>query len=139
MADLGVLLEEEKDNTKSNRAHPDRGKTPVATHKRKVEMKLKPGGNIAQIKSYWEILGLEIEIRIKKVNLIILTLQCFEKLLPKLPASKRAKIQPCFSSLYAEVEIAISKITNCMKIKCDENQSRLSFLFHELATTLEAS
>ncbi|KAK9052832.1 hypothetical protein SSX86_029462 [Deinandra increscens subsp. villosa] len=133
--ELRVLLEKEK----ADMAHLDQGKTPVESHKPKVEMKLNSGENIAQIKSCWKNLGVQIEAGNEKANLIISKLQRIEKVLTKLPASKRAKIQPCFSSLCGEAKIAISQITDCMKIQCDENQDRLSFWFHELATKLEPS
>ncbi|KAI3713694.1 hypothetical protein L1987_72280 [Smallanthus sonchifolius] len=129
MAELGVILEKEEDNTK---ADLERGKANVAeSHKPK---KLKIGGSMEQMNSCWENLGVQVERGREKACLIISKLQCMEKLLTRLPT-----IQPCFNSLYAEADIAISKITDCIKIQCDENQSRSSVFFHELATTLEPS
>ncbi|KAI3713747.1 hypothetical protein L1987_72333 [Smallanthus sonchifolius] len=136
MAELRVLLDKEKDNSKTNRAHLERGKTPVEGHEPE---KLEIGGRMAQIKSCWKNLVVQIKQSKEEACLIISKLHHIEELLTKLPASNRAKIKPCFSSLCAEADIAISKITDCMKIHCDENQSRSSVCFHELAATLEPS
>ncbi|KAF5753908.1 putative F-box domain, leucine-rich repeat domain superfamily, F-box-like domain superfamily [Helianthus annuus] len=65
IAKLGVLLEKEKDNTKTSSACVERGEAPVESHKPKTEKKLKIGGNVAQIKGYWEDLGVQIEQRNK--------------------------------------------------------------------------
>ncbi|KAD3641788.1 hypothetical protein R6Q59_004338 [Mikania micrantha] len=106
MAELRMILENEKDNSNTN-------------------PKLKIEGNMVLIKSCWKNLGVQIE----KASVIMSKLQDVEDLLTKLPASKRAKIQPCFSNLCAEAHIAISKITDGMKIQCDENQSLSSACF----------
>ncbi|KAI3713744.1 hypothetical protein L1987_72330 [Smallanthus sonchifolius] len=136
MAELRVLLDKEKDNSKINKARPEREKTPVESLEPK---KLEIGGNMAQIKGGWENLGVQFSQRKEQASVIISKLQLVEELLAKLPASKRAKIQPCFSSMCVEADIAISQITDCIKIQCDENQIRSSVWFHELATTLEPS
>ncbi|KAJ0431819.1 putative F-box domain, leucine-rich repeat domain superfamily, F-box-like domain superfamily [Helianthus annuus] len=136
---LGVLLEKEKDNTKTSSACVERGEAPVESHKPKTEKKLKIGGNVAQIKGYWEDLGVQIEQRNKTACHFLSKLQHIEQLLTMLPASNKAKIQPCFSTLCAEVDNVISKITDSMKVQCDENQSRSSVCFRKIATTLESS
>ncbi|XP_076911970.1 F-box/LRR-repeat protein At3g26922-like [Bidens hawaiensis] len=130
MDELRVILEKEKDdNSKTNRAHVDQGETPAK--------KLKIG--MAQIKSCWENLDVQIYRRKEKVCEIISKLQRVEELLANLPASNKAKIQQRFSILCTEADIAISKITDCMKIQCDESQSRSSLRFRELVTTLKTS
>ncbi|GKG49395.1 hypothetical protein Tco_0515847, partial [Tanacetum coccineum] len=83
--------------------------------------------------------SVRIEQRQEKACRIISKLEDIEKLLAKLPASKRAMIQPCFSSLCAEAEIVTHKITDYMKIQCDENQCRLSVCFRELAASFVPS
>ncbi|MFS8030434.1 putative leucine-rich repeat domain superfamily, F-box-like domain superfamily [Helianthus anomalus] len=139
IAKLGVLLEKEKDNTKTSSARVERGEAPVESHKPKTEKKLKIGGDVAQIKGYWEDLGVQIEQRNKTARLFLSKLQRIEQLLTVLPASNKAKIQPCFSTLCAEVDNVISKITDSMKVQCDENQSRSSVCFRKIATTLGSS
>ncbi|KAK9052861.1 hypothetical protein SSX86_029491 [Deinandra increscens subsp. villosa] len=122
MAELGAFLEKEKDNTKSNNAHLERGKAQMANWH--IPKKRKYRGNImAQIKSYQKNQGVQIEGRGAKVSSIISKLLRMEEILTRLPAAKRAKIQPCFYSLFAEAGIAVSKLTDYIKIQCDENQS----------------
>ncbi|GJR41655.1 F-box domain containing protein [Tanacetum coccineum] len=59
--------------------------------------------------------------------------------LTKLPASKRAMLQPCFSGLCAESNIFVSKMTGRIKIHGRENLNNASDCFHELATSLQSS
>ncbi|XP_076888853.1 putative F-box/FBD/LRR-repeat protein At4g03220 [Bidens hawaiensis] len=136
MAEFRVLLRKDKDNIKTESAHVEQRKVPVESHEPK---KLKIEVDMAQIKGRWENLGVQIQLRKKKACLIISKLQRIKDLLTELPATNRAKMRPCFSSLCEEANIAISKTTNCMKIQCDESQSSSSIYFHELATTLELS
>ncbi|XP_076911982.1 F-box protein At4g22280-like [Bidens hawaiensis] len=65
LTELGVLLEKEKDDTNTN-------KIPVESHKPK---KLKLGWNMAQIRSSWDNLDVQIMQRKKKAFLIISKLQ----------------------------------------------------------------
>lgn len=123
MAELWVLLEQEKVKTETNT-------TPI-----EISMYPQIGGTTAQIKSCWKDMSVQIEQRKDKAFLIISSLENIERLLTKLPASNRAMIQPCFSSLLADVNIVMNKLTDCVKIHCDENQSRLSLCFREPATT----
>ncbi|KAK1438306.1 hypothetical protein QVD17_04113 [Tagetes erecta] len=127
MADLPVYLERENKSSKIKRAHLDRGKTPVESHEPE---KLKIWEDMALIKSGCENPGMQHNTRV-----IILKLQRIKELLTMLPASKRAKLQPCFSSLCAQADIVINQVTDSMKIHCDENQSVSSVC----ATTLEPS
>nr|GFA01915.1 hypothetical protein [Tanacetum cinerariifolium]GFA04136.1 hypothetical protein [Tanacetum cinerariifolium] len=132
MAELQVILQEEKANIKGNTAQMQEGKT-------QVENQLQIGASIAHIKSCFKDFSVQIEQKKAKGFSIIYKLESIEELLTKLPTSNRAMIQPCFSSLCAEANIVISKLTDCMKIHCDDNQSRLSICFDELATSLEPS
>ncbi|PWA68299.1 F-box domain, Leucine-rich repeat domain, L domain-like protein [Artemisia annua] len=132
MAELRELLQEEKANIKANTAQMEEGKT-------QVENQLEIGASIAHIKSCFRDFSVQIEQRKAKVFSIINKLESIEELLTKLPTSNRVMIQPCFSSLCAEANIVISKLTDCMKIHCDDSRSRLSICFDELATSLEPS
>ncbi|KAJ0666408.1 putative F-box domain, leucine-rich repeat domain superfamily, F-box-like domain superfamily [Helianthus annuus] len=136
MAEFEVYLEKEKDNIKTSGAQVE---APVESHEPKTKEKPEIRGDMAQIKGYWENLPVQIERMKKTACLIISKLQRIEELVTVLPASKRANIQPRFSRLCADANFVISNITDCMKIQCDENQSRSNVCFHELATILEAS
>ena len=92
MAELRVLLLEEKANIKANTAQMEEGKT-------QVENQLEIGASIAHIKSCFRDFSGHIEQRKAKVFSIIHKLESIEELLTKLPTSNRAMIQPCFSSL----------------------------------------
>ncbi|KAK1438300.1 hypothetical protein QVD17_04107 [Tagetes erecta] len=134
IAELQVLLKKEIDNIKSSEANLEREKTPVESHEPK---KLEIGGSIAQIKSSLENLVKQIQQRKENACIIISKLQHVVELVTSLPASNRAKIQPCLSSLCAEADTVISKINDSMKFQCDENQSRSRVCFDEIATKLE--
>nr|XP_043621164.1 putative FBD-associated F-box protein At5g56700 [Erigeron canadensis]XP_043621166.1 putative FBD-associated F-box protein At5g56700 [Erigeron canadensis] len=142
MAELRVFLEQEKGTTKT------KGKAPMESDNAKMHMKsqtqpdlkmqLEIGGNISLVQSCWKDLGVQFEQRKAKACLILSKLESIEGLLKKLPPTNRAMIQPCFSTLCAEADTVMCKL---MKMQCDENQSRLSLCFHELATstTMEMS
>ncbi|KAK1438305.1 hypothetical protein QVD17_04112 [Tagetes erecta] len=134
LPELGALLETVKEDIKITREY---WKAQVNIHAPKAKMTRKFGGYMAQIKSGWENLGVNLQQRKEKACFIISNLQRIEELLSKLPASKRAKFQPCFSSLCIEAESVISQVTDCMQIQCDENQSRSSVCLYELATSSE--
>lgn len=127
MADLPMYLEKENEIFKTKRAHLDRGKTHMESHELE---KLKIWGDMALIKSGCENPGMQFNTR-----LIISQLRRIKELLTKLPAPKRANLQPSFSSLCVQADIVINQGTDSMKIHCDENQSISSVC----ATTLEPS
>lgn len=137
MAELQVLLEKENDNIKTNMAHLERGKAQADSLKARAKKKPKIEGTMEQMKSGWENLLVQLKGRKEKACLIISRLQCIEELLTSMPVSKRAKLQPCFSSMRSEANIAISQITDYMKIQCDENQRRSSVLFSDPDITLD--
>ncbi|KAI7732836.1 hypothetical protein M8C21_022164 [Ambrosia artemisiifolia] len=87
----------------------------------------------------WKKLNVQIEKGREKASFIIEMLKDINGVLTTLPASNRATIQPSFSTLLAETDIVMKKITDCIKMDCDENQRRLSLCFHELATNLQSS
>lgn len=134
MAEFQVFLEQEKTNTETDIAQMLPRNTRPET-----KMQLQSGGSMAQINSFWEDLSNQIKQKKENASRIIQKLWNIEYLLTTMPASNRAMIQPCFSRLCAEADIVMSKITDCMKTQCDENQSRSSVCFHEIATTLQSS
>ncbi|KAI7732835.1 hypothetical protein M8C21_022163 [Ambrosia artemisiifolia] len=83
----------------------------------------------------WKDLSTQIEKGKEKASVIISMLKDINQVLTSLPASNRATFQPSFSTLRAETDIVMKKITDCIKMECDENQRRLSLCFHEFATT----
>ncbi|GJR15225.1 F-box domain containing protein [Tanacetum coccineum] len=149
MAELQVLLEQERANTMTDKAHMEQKEAPMESHKGKMHEQEQPqpetnmqphfAGTFGQMKSYWKDLSVRTEKRKEKACLIISKLENIEKLLAKLPASKRAMIQPCFSSLCAEADIITSEVTDLLKMQCDENRSRLGVCFHKLATSSDPS
>ncbi|XP_076911975.1 uncharacterized protein LOC143570123 isoform X2 [Bidens hawaiensis] len=136
MAELRVLLNKKKDNIKTTNAQPERGKAPAESHKPK---KRKTLGDMERIMGYWE--NLEAQVKLRKTTVASLFRRCktlknyWQSCLHQIGL----KIQPCFSSLCEEANIAISKLADCIKIQCDKNQSLPSVCFHKLATTLESS
>ncbi|KAF5753739.1 putative leucine-rich repeat domain superfamily, F-box-like domain superfamily [Helianthus annuus] len=87
----------------------------------------------------WDYTSVQIKKAKEKTSDIIVKLQDIKSLLAELPASNQATIQPSFSTLCAEAAVVMNKITECIKMGCDENQRRLNMRFHELATTLQPS
>ncbi|XP_022025270.1 uncharacterized protein LOC110925711 isoform X1 [Helianthus annuus] len=123
MAELRVILVD------ANRAHLERGKAQVAGNKLTV------GESLVQIQSCFENLNVQVQQRAENACLVILKLHQVDELLTRLPASERAKIQPCFDSLRAEAFIAIGKLAEDVTILADENQIRI----HQLTAPLPAS
>ncbi|XP_076931424.1 putative F-box/FBD/LRR-repeat protein At4g13965 [Bidens hawaiensis] len=91
------------------------------------------------IDSCWKHLSVHFEKGKETASNVITKLNRIKGLLGELSASNRDTIQPSFSTLCAEANIVMNKITDCVKSDCDENQRRLSVCFSELATTLEPS
>ncbi|KAJ0824568.1 putative leucine-rich repeat domain superfamily [Helianthus annuus] len=87
----------------------------------------------------WEYTSVQVKEGKEKTSDIISMLQNIKGLLAELPASNQATIHPSFSTLCAEAAIVTNKITECIKMDCDENQKRLNVCLHELATTLQPS
>lgn len=129
MVDLRVMLEQEKANFEANRAHINQESAQPG-----AQMQLHIQGRMTQMKSCWEDMSVHVEQGKAKTCRIFSKLQEIEKLMTCIPASKRAKIQPCFSSLCAEADAVTSKIIDCIKIQCDKEQNGLSVYLHELAT-----
>nr|GEW54271.1 F-box domain, leucine-rich repeat domain, L domain-like protein [Tanacetum cinerariifolium] len=89
----------------------------------------------------WEIANIEtnmspyIKRRKSRISGIISDLHDIKEVLIKLPASNRAELQPCFSSLCSEADIVVKKIMDYVKNLCDVKESRFSVYIHGLATT----
>ncbi|GJV74907.1 hypothetical protein Tco_1506491 [Tanacetum coccineum] len=73
----------------------------------KVENQLQIETNMAHIDNCWGGLSNQIIQGTEKIDDIIFELRGIKNLLVKLPASYRAEIQQCFSSLCAEADIVI--------------------------------
>nr|XP_043608225.1 uncharacterized protein LOC122580019 [Erigeron canadensis] len=136
MEKLWAMLEKEKANSETNMTQLDHKKETMESHEEenhehgnaqvddqrapveKLQMHIQ--GKMANIKSCWEDLGVQIDQGRKKACHIISKLRDIEVLLlSELPASKRDKLQACFSILCAEVDIAVKKIMDGMKSQCD--------------------
>ncbi|GJY11465.1 F-box domain containing protein [Tanacetum coccineum] len=140
MAELQVLLEQEKADIETNRAHIEQGNAPMESHNAKMdeEQNVQVEGNMAHISSCWKGLSKQIAQGEAKTDDIVSRLHRIKKLLTKLPASNRAELLLLFSSCVQRLKLS-EIITDCMKIQLDENQIRLSVGFHEFVTTLQSS
>ncbi|PWA93533.1 F-box domain, Leucine-rich repeat domain, L domain-like protein [Artemisia annua] len=129
MEELGVMLEKEKANIKTNIAHLDRVMTPVESQEPNMheqdKMQINAWAILIQIYSCWKVLSDQIKDGKAKTFGIISNLCHIEELLTKLPASKSAQIETSFSRLYTEADVVMNAIMNSMKIQFDEKQSRL--------------
>lgn len=129
MADFHLLLEREKVKLETNKAHMEQGKTKQL----QIEEKVK------HVNRCWNDFSVQIEQGKEKTGEIISELKDIRRLLKKLPTSKRADLQPFFSSLCAEADIVVNDILDNMKIQCDMKGSRFSVYFREFASTSESS
>ncbi|KAI7730550.1 hypothetical protein M8C21_001327 [Ambrosia artemisiifolia] len=134
MANFQVMLEKEKANigTHMHIHRPmeadaqDQGNAPLEKVQLQFERKM------AQMKSYWEDVRVQIDQGRTKTCDIISQLRDIEVLLLKdLPTSKRDELQACFSSVCAEADTVVKKILHHMKTP----QIHFSDCFNELATT----
>ncbi|GJS84319.1 hypothetical protein Tco_0750860 [Tanacetum coccineum] len=87
------------------------------------------------IDTSWEDLYSQIERGKSRISRIISHLYDIKEVLIKLPASNKAELQPCFSSLCSEADIVVKKIMDYVKNLCDMKESRFSVYIHGLATT----
>ncbi|PWA86446.1 F-box domain, Leucine-rich repeat domain, L domain-like protein [Artemisia annua] len=125
MARLRVRLEHEK--------------TKIETGITQVENLLQIGGRMTDINRCWEGLSKQIEQGRAKTDDIVSELKNIRYDLTKLPISKRAEMQACFSSLCSEANNVVTKIMDLVKILCDVKGSRFHVYFDELSTILEPS
>ncbi|PWA46536.1 hypothetical protein CTI12_AA507750 [Artemisia annua] len=96
MAELRVMLEQEKANIKTNIAHMDRVMTPMEG---------------------WKDLKAQIKHGEAKTSGIISKLCGIEESLEELPASKRARIETSFSRMRTEADVIMNAIVNSVKIQ----------------------
>lgn len=123
LADLRLVLEQEKAKTETNMAHLKQGET-----------------HQLHIGELWNDFTVKMEQGKAKSGDIISRLERIKGLLIKLPTSKRAELQPCFSSLCVEADTVVNSILDHMKIQCETKGSNFSMCFHELAaSTLQSS
>ncbi|KAI7730549.1 hypothetical protein M8C21_001326, partial [Ambrosia artemisiifolia] len=134
MENFQVMLEKEKANigTHIHIDQPmeadaqDQGNAPLEKVQLQFDRKM------AQMKSYWEDVRVQIDRGRTKTCDIISQLRDIEVLLLKdLPTSKRDELQACFFSLCAEADTVVKKILHHMKTP----QIHFSHCFNELATT----
>ncbi|GKF35438.1 hypothetical protein Tco_0108638 [Tanacetum coccineum] len=90
------------------------------------------GGRLAEIKSYWSDFKKWSEEGDKRTCRIISMLQEIESLLIELPASKRAKIQPMCSSLYAEADTLMDNMMDRVRIQWHK-KPRVIVSFYQIA------
>ncbi|KAK1438376.1 hypothetical protein QVD17_04184 [Tagetes erecta] len=127
ITELRALLEQEKSRTETKMAKlHELQKTQVDKH----------NDIYKYINMRWKRLSSQIEKERVKASDISSRLKDIKHSLEGLPASNRAILQPAFSTLCAEADVVMHKLTDFMKMNCDEYQRRLSVCFHELATTL---
>ncbi|GJY59237.1 hypothetical protein Tco_0459129 [Tanacetum coccineum] len=147
MAKLQVRLQQEKADMETNRAHTEQENVQMESDNAKTdkeqnalnENELQIERNAEHIIRYWESLGEQIKQGKEKIDGIVWELCHIKKLMTKLPASNRAEMRPCFSSLCAQADVVMSKIRDCMKVQLDENQSCSNVCFHEVTKTLQSS
>lgn len=136
-------LEYEKSKIETNRAHMEKKKAPMESHntkryeKRKTELEklLMIEERTNQINMCWNDLSEQIEKKKEKTLDLISRLQDIKDVLTKLPTSKRADLQVCFSSLCAEADCLLNNIVDHFKMQWDRNGNRFSGYIHELAST----
>ncbi|MFS8006529.1 hypothetical protein Hanom_Chr14g01250271 [Helianthus anomalus] len=104
-----MFLEKEKAATDTKMAKiPEQGKADVD-----IDMSLKD-------------LSVQVEKGKRKASFIISILKDINQVLEKLPASNWATIQPSISTLRAEADTVMKKITNCIKMDLQLLKSLLS-------------
>ncbi|MFS8006523.1 hypothetical protein Hanom_Chr14g01250191 [Helianthus anomalus] len=113
-------------------------KEKAATETRMAKMH-EQGKTHVDIDTSWKNLSGQIEKGKEKASVIISLLEDINRVLTGLHASNRATIQPSFSTLRAEADVVMKKITECIKMDSDKNQRRLSVCIHELAINMQSS
>ena len=101
MKKLQGLLNRWKENNDKNTARVDQGEVENQRAQQETIIESQSGERLTQIKSYWIDLTKWSEEGNKRTYRIISMLQKIERVLIKLPASHKAKMQPMYSCLYA--------------------------------------
>ncbi|KAK9052903.1 hypothetical protein SSX86_029533 [Deinandra increscens subsp. villosa] len=117
MKELEVLLDQWKENT----VHMEQDKAPNGSHRAQpdTKMKLCTGETTAHVESYWKDLNNQLKEGHRRSVSASSMLEVIEEVLIKLPTSHRAKLQPKFSSLCAEVDTIMDDMMHHLKIQCD--------------------
>lgn len=142
MTNFRRLLDREKTKMETNRAHMEKKKVPMHSHNTKMlEQGKTQCENLEQVEERmtringcWKDLSVRIEQGKQKTSEIFSDLQDIKDVLIKLPMSKRADLQECFSSLCEEANTVVNNILDQMKIHCDMKGNRFSMYFHEMAS-----
>ncbi|GKA71084.1 hypothetical protein Tco_0777223 [Tanacetum coccineum] len=143
MDNMRVRLEWEIANIESNMSPMNRRKTLTESekeimleqHSAELEYLTHIEETVTCIDTSWEDLNSQIERGKSRISWIISDLHNIKEVLIKLPASNRAELQPCFSSLCSEANIVVKKIMDYVKNLCDMKESRFSVYINGLATT----
>ncbi|PWA67797.1 F-box domain, Leucine-rich repeat domain, L domain-like protein [Artemisia annua] len=125
MARLRVMLEHEKTKMETNIAQ--------------VENLLQMGRRMTHVNRCWEGLSDRIEQGKEQTDDIISQLINIKGVLTKMPASKRAEMQPCFSSLCSEADTVVNKIMDHVKILCDMKRNHFTVYLQKLSAISEPS
>ncbi|GJX82893.1 F-box domain containing protein [Tanacetum coccineum] len=137
MESRNALMDDEQNALDENELQIEKNMEHINSFWQSLSEQIK--GNVAHINSCWESLSKQIEEGKKKIDHIVHLLRIIRDYLNKLPASKKAEMQPCFSSLYAQADNVMSKIRHGMKTRYDEDHSRLNVCFDEFSSTLQSS
>ncbi|GJW89837.1 F-box domain containing protein [Tanacetum coccineum] len=143
MENLRVKLEREKAVIETNMAHIDQRNTPMEIDKAKVHEQHVPQldhlvqseKTMTHIDACFEDLSKQIEKGKSKISNVISDLDYIKQDIAELPTLNRAELEPCYSSLCSEADIAVKKIMDHVKILCDMKESRFSVYNRGLATT----
>ena len=92
-------------------------------------------GSTEKITSCWQDMTAAMQHGKSGTSHIISILGRIEDLLTELPASKRVKMQACFSDLRTEASNVMNKILDRTMTQCDKKERCLREYFHDLATT----
>ncbi|GJX40624.1 F-box domain containing protein [Tanacetum coccineum] len=132
MEELQGLLNQWKTNSDKNTGHVDQGEVEDQRAQQETIMESQCGERLAEIKSYWSDFKKWSEEGDKRTCRIISMLQEIESLLIELPASKRAKIQPMCSSLYAEADTLMDNMMDRVRIQFHK-KPRVIVSFYQIA------
>ncbi|GJQ90140.1 hypothetical protein Tco_0001279 [Tanacetum coccineum] len=92
-------------------------------------------GSTEKFTSCWQDMTTAMQHGKSGTSHIISILGRIEDLLTELPASKRVKMQACFSDLRTEASNVMNKILDRTMTQCDKKGRYLREYFHNLATT----
>ncbi|XP_071703816.1 uncharacterized protein [Rutidosis leptorrhynchoides] len=118
MAELQMLLKQEKITCETNVAHINRSNASMELYEANMNEKLVKE-EMSRIRNDWKAMSARIEQGEVNINRIFGMLGRIEFSLKELPEPKKDRIQARFCSLRAEAYNVIKLIMDCMKINCD--------------------